>query len=370
MATLSDVAALAGVSISAVSRVLSDSPATRVRPETRERIHAAARELDYRPNFAGRALKLARSNVIALIVPDLTNAVFTELMHGVQQSALAHDYMVLLGRAEDIQPGGGVPGGGVSGGGVPGGGVSGDGASGDHASGGDGSGGDIIARLIGEGRVDGMLVQLGADADREGVESVLRTGAPVIFINSIEPGHVGAVALDDEAGARLATEHLIGLGHTRIALAGGTTFTAQRRERGFMAAMADAGLAVPAEFSTAFGYLPADGRRSLRALMTLKEPPTGLFVANVNAAIGALAEARALGVRIPEDLSVVAMHDAWTAENTWPPLTTVKMPLRELGARAVESLFKRMKGGEVEDIVVDAPPPVLIARESTAAPHR
>jgi LacI family transcriptional regulator len=355
MATLSDVAALAGVSISAVSRVLSDSPATRVRPETRERIHAAARELDYRPNFAGRALKLARSNVIALIVPDLTNAVFTELMHGVQHSALAHDYMVLLGRAEDIQPGGSVPGGDVPGGG---------------ASGSDAPGGDIIARLIGEGRVDGMLVQLGADADREGVESVLRTQAPVIFINSIEPGHVGAVALDDEAGARLATEHLIGLGHTRIALAGGTTFTAQRRERGFMAAMADAGLAVPAEFSTAFGYLPADGRRSLRALMTLKEPPTGLFVANVNAAIGALAEARALGVRIPEDLSVVAMHDAWTAENTWPPLTTVKMPLRELGARAVESLFKRMKGGEVEDIVVDAPPPVLIARESTAAPLR
>jgi LacI family transcriptional regulator len=89
----------------------------------------------------------------------------------------------------------------------------------------------------------------------------------------------------------------------------------------------------------------------------------------VNAAIGALAEARALGVRIPEDLSVVAMHDAWTAENTWPPLTTVKMPLRELGGRAVESLFKRMKGGEVEDIVVDAPPPVLIERESTAAPN-
>lgn len=338
MATLSDVAALAGVSISAVSRVLSDSPATRVRPETRERIHAAARELDYRPNFAGRALKLARSNVIALIVPDLTNAVFTELMHGVQESALAHDYMVLLGRAEDIQPGVDAP------------------------------ADDVIGRLIGEGRVDGMLVQLGADADRESVESVLKTGAPVIFINSIEPGHVGAVALDDDAGARLATEHLIELGHTRIALAGGTTFTAQRRERGFMAAMADAGLAVPTEFSTAFGYLPADGRSALRALMALKEPPTGLFVANVNAAIGALAEARALGVRIPEDLSVVAMHDAWTAENTWPPLTTVKMPLRELGARAVESLFKRMKDGDVEDIIVDAPPPVLIARESTAAP--
>lgn len=333
MATLSDVAALAGVSISAVSRVLSDSPATRVRPETRDRIHAAALQLDYRPNFAARALKLARSNVIALIVPDLTNAVFTELMQGVQQGAFGRDYMVLLGRAEDIQPGG-----------------------------------DTIGRLIGEGRVDGMLVQLGTDADRDSVESVLNAKAPVIFINSIEPGHLGAVALDDDAGARVATQHLIERGHTRIALAGGTitTFTAQRRERGFRAAMADAGLPVPEQFVTSFGYLPADGRQALRALMALSEPPTALFVANVNAAIGALAEARALGVRIPEDLSVVAMHDAWTAENTWPPLTTVKMPLRELGARAVESLYTRLKGGELDDVVVGDPAPELILRESTA----
>lgn len=333
MATLSDVAALAGVSISAASRVLSDAPATRVRPETRERIHAAARELDYRPNFAGRALKLARSNVIALIVPDLTNAVFTELMQGVQESAFGRDYMVLLGRAEDIRPGG-----------------------------------DMIGRLIGEGRVDGMLVQLGTDADRDSVESILNAKAPVIFINSIEPGHIGAVALDDDAGARVATQHLIERGHTRIALAGGTatTFTAQRRERGFRAAMADAGLPVPEQYVTSFGYLPADGRLALRSLVSLPEPPTALFVANVNAAIGALAEARALGVRIPEELSVVAMHDAWTAENTWPPLTTVKMPLRELGARAVESLYKRLKGGELDDVVVGDPAPELILRESTA----
>lgn len=337
MATLSDVAALAGVSISAVSRVLSDSPATRVRPETRDRIHAAALQLDYRPNFAARALKLARSNVIALIVPDLTNAVFTELMQGVQQGAFGRDYMVLLGRAEDIQPGG-----------------------------------DTIGRLIGEGRVDGMLVQLGTDADREGIESVLNAKAPVVFINSIEPGHVGAVALDDDAGARVATRHLIERGHTRIALAGGTatTFTAQRRERGFRAAMADAGLPVVEEYVTSFGYLPADGRRALRELMALPEPPTALFVANVNAAIGALAEARALHVRIPDDLSVVALHDAWTAENTWPPLTTVKMPLRELGERAVESLYLRLKGGEVDDVVVDDPAPELILRESTAVIDR
>ena len=105
MSTLSDVAALAGVSISAVSRVLSDAPSARVSAETRERIHAAAKQLDYRPNFVARALKFSRTNVIALVVPDLTNALFTELMHGVEEEAARRGYMVLLARAEGMPEG-------------------------------------------------------------------------------------------------------------------------------------------------------------------------------------------------------------------------------------------------------------------------
>lgn len=335
MATLSDVAKLAGVSISAASRVLSDAPATRVRPETRDRIRAAARELGYRPNFAGRALKLARSNVIALIVPDLTNALFTELMAGVEECAIERDYTVLLGRSEHMQPGG-----------------------------------DAISRLLGEGRVDGMLVQLRDRAGVAGVESLLRAKAPVIFINSIAGGHPGAVVLDDAHGARVATEHLIALGHTRIAMAGGTstTFSAQGRERGFRAAMTDAGLPVRAEYLTSLGYAPADGREAMRTLMGLEEPPSAVFIANINAAIGALGEARSLGLSIPEDVSMIALHDAWTAENTWPPLTTVQMPLHEQGRQAVLSLYERLRGGVPSDIQVDDPAPHLIVRESTSRP--
>lgn len=333
MATLRDVAVLAGVSISVTSRVLGNDPAARARPETRERIHAAARELDYRPNFAGRALKKARSNVIVLIIPDVSNAVFAELMSGVEEAALEHDYLVLLGKSEDMQPGG-----------------------------------NTISRLIREGRVDGMLVQLGDNVTRDGVESLLREKAPMVFINSLEAGHVGAVALDDEEGARVATEHLIRLGHRRIGFANGTTetFTAQRREKGFRAAMAAAGLVVENGTILSFGYKPEDGRAAMRELMALAEPPTALFIANVNAAIGALAEARALGVRVPEDLSVIAMHDVWTAEHTWPALTTVKMPLRELGRYGVQSLYEKLQGDEFRDIIVNHPPPRLILRDSTA----
>jgi LacI family transcriptional regulator len=335
MVTLSDVATLAGVSISAASRVLSNAPATRVRPETRDRIHAAARELDYRPNFAGRALKFARSNVIALIVPDLTNALFTELMTGVEEAAIERDYTVLLGRSENMQPGG-----------------------------------DAIARLLGEGRVDGLLVQLRDGSDVQGIESLLRAKAPVIFINSVADGPSGAVVLDDGNGARVATEHLIALGHTRIAMAGGSpsTFSAQRRKSGFRAAMADAGLPVLAQYVTSLGYSPAEGRAAMRTLMGLEEPPTAVFIANVNAAIGALGEARSLHLSIPEDVSVVALHDAWTAENAWPPLTTVEMPQRQMGRQAVQLLHERLLGGDAHNVVVDDPAPRLIVRESTSSP--
>jgi len=337
MATLSDVAALAGVSISAVSRVLSDAPATRVSAATRERIKSAAVQLDYRPNFAGRALKLSRSNVIALIVPDLTNAVFTELMHGVEDAALERDYMVLLGRAEVMKPGG-----------------------------------ETIKKLVGEGRVDGMLVQLGDIGTPEEFGAGSGTGsgarAPVIFINSVEDGHIGSVVLEDERAARLATEHLIELGHRRIGLITGDplAYTAIRRSHGFRKAMHDAGLTVPESYVTMLGYEARRGREAFRLQMSQELPPTALFIANVNAAFGALAEARIIGVRVPEDVSIIAMHETWSAENSWPPLTTVKMPLYELGTRAVQSLWARLHSGTVEDVVVSDPPPCLVLRESTA----
>jgi LacI family transcriptional regulator len=337
MATLSDVARLAGVSISAASRVLSDAPSTRVRPETRDRIKQAARELDYRPNFAGRALKFSRTNVIAMIVPDLTNAIFTELMRGVQDAAVEHDYMVLLGRTEDLKPGG-----------------------------------ESIRKLLGEGRVDGILVQPDDSAGLDDTTGLLGLTAPIVVINSIEHGNgnAGSVLLDDEAGARVATEHLIALGHRRIAHLGGslTSSSAQRRLRGYRAAMENAGLETPAELITSFGYLPGDGRKALQRMMSLGQPPTAAFVANVNAAIGALAEARSVSVGVPEDLSIVAYHDAWTAENTWPPLTTVKMPLYELGRHAVEALAARLDGSAIRDLVISEPRPKLIIRDSTRKP--
>lgn len=335
MVTLGDVAARAGVSISAVSRVLSDDPSSRVSDATRQRIIDAARDLRYRPNFAGRALKSSRTQVIGLVVPDLTNALFTELMHGAEDEAAAHRYTLLLGRADDARPSG-----------------------------------EVIARLLGEGRVDGMVVQVGDGVAPAGLGELVTAPAPLVLINSAYPGHVGSVALDDVKGARLATEHVLNLGHERVAFANGVprSFTAKRRRVGYRAAMRAAGVSVGTSYETRLGYTPEDGRDALRRLVALEEPPTAVVVANVNAAVGLLAEARALGIRVPRDLSVVCVHDSWTAENTWPPLTAVKMQLYVMGRRAARAVIRRIQSGDMADETITDPPPELVVRESTAPP--
>jgi LacI family transcriptional regulator len=300
---------------------------------TRERIENAARQLDYHPNFAARALKFSRTNVVALVVPDLTNAIFSELMRGVEEAAAELGYMVLLARAESLQPASAT-----------------------------------MAKLVGEGRVDGVLVQVGDNTTPEDLAGILDGRVPAVLINSRREDHVGSVILPDEAGVAVAVRHLVELGHTAIGLVNGlpTTDSAARRRTGFDRAMAAAGLAVTAELVTALGYDPQQGRAAMRILAALPERPTALVVANVNAALGLLVEARALGIRVPDDLSIVAIHDAWTAEIAWPPLTTVRMPLYELGKVSMTAIFDRIRSETIDDVVVTGPAPILVPRQSTA----
>lgn len=335
MATLNDVAVRAGVSVSAVSRVLSEKPGVRVSAATRQRIHDAARDLNYRPNFTARALKSSRTHAVGLVVPGVTNAIFAEMMRGVEEEANSKDYMVLIASTERLP-----------------------------------AGEESIPRLMGEGRVDGVIVQFGDHLSGDDLRTVTESGLPVIAINMINPGHGGSVRLEDEAGMRLATEHIVGLGHTRIGYAGGVpkSESGQRRFAGFLAAMKAAGLPIEPELVTKFGYYPKQGAQSLRSMAELTTLPTAVVVANINAAHGLLSEARRLGIRVPEDLSIIAMHDTWTAEIAWPPLTCVRMPLYEMGRTAMASLLDNINLGTAEDIVITNPAPQLVLRESTAPP--
>ena len=226
-------------------------------------------------------------------MPDLTNAIFTELMRGVEDEAHRRGYMVLLARAEGM-------------------------ADGEEA----------IPRLIGEGRVDGVLVQVGDNMRPQDLQSLVEGSLPVVFVE------LGPAAGRRVGGARGRARHphrppstSSTSGHRRIGLHQRVLRPPTPRgaaRPGFRQAMADAGLAVPDDHVTRLGYYPHSGGAALRRAGRARPPPTAVVVANVNAAHGALREARRLGLRVPEDLSIVAMHDAWTAENAWPPLTTVQ----------------------------------------------
>jgi LacI family transcriptional regulator len=335
VATLSQIARLAGVSVSVASRVLNGDPKLRTRPDTRDRVLKAAKDLNYTANYAGRALRLARSKALALIIPAVSSPLFADLLSGATEAAEAQEYTLLIGRSDRIT-----------------------------------AGSDTLRRLVGEGRVDGFLLQRSDDLSDQALENLVANDARIVLVTSRTPGRRGSVILDDVAGARLATEHLVSLGHTRIGLIGGVPSSdiARRREQGYALALHEANLRRREAWVRRLGYSPEMAAAAMESLMATDPRPTGVVVANVNGAIGALTALRRLGIDVPGEMSVVAYHDEWVAEHTWPPLTTVKMPYYQVGVQAVQSLLSQLSGSPPQDVVVRDPAPLLVQRMSTAPP--
>lgn len=333
MVRLADIAREAGVSIGLVSRILNEDPAVRATEETRGRVRSVARTLGYQPNYAARALRLARTNTIALALPVLSNPIFGRLHRGVDDEARRLGYTLLLARSESL---------------------------GERRE---------LSTLVDEGRVDGFLLQ-GRD-DETDADLAARIGrAPVVLINSIIPGRPGSVMIDDQGAAELATQHLLDRGHRRLALANGlpSSETARRRQLGFLAAAGRAGLDVDRLPITHDGYDPGSAKGAVAKLLarrTARTRPTGLVVANVNAALAVLTELRSHGLRTPEDISVIAIQDAWTANHSWPPISAVRLPVYEQGVRSLAMLHAALTGGPMSDVIVDQPPE-LIERDSVS----
>ena len=335
MVKISDVSARAGVSPGAVSRVLSGDPTLRVSEETRERVLSAARDLSYVPNHAARALRTSRSSNLALIVPDVTSAVFAELARGAEEQAGMRDLTIVLARAEQLD-----------------------------------TDSSWLRRVVGEGRIDGVILQVPDSAPESSIEALVDRDVPVVLINSMSGGPVSSLVLDDAAGIRVAVDHLHSLGHHSIGFVGGSprSATGRRRLRGFVDAIDALGMETRDEWMTGVGYSGAEGREAVTELLSRSTLPTGLVVANLNAALGVLAEIHARDLRVPGDISIVALHDVWYADATWPPMTTVKMPLRELGSEAVSLLLDQKADSPPEHRVIHAPAPELIVRSSTSVP--
>jgi LacI family transcriptional regulator len=315
--------------------VLNDDPTVSIRPETRERIVNAARELDYRPNAFARGLKLARTMTFGMVIPNLAYPVNAEIIRGAERRAAAAGYVILLADAEEFE-----------------------------------QAGEAFQRLLLERRVDGLLIASGGGASSDGVlRRLLREGLPFVLVNR-RVGQLGpSVTADDALGMQMAVEHLVRLGHSRIGhIAGpGDADTARRRLAGFRAGLRAHGLRSSPRAIVEAKLDEEAGHDAMERLLELRTRPTAVTVWSIAAAVGALAATRDQGVAVPEELSVVAFHDVPMAGYLDPPLTTIRMPLWEMAERSVECLLRLVAGEQVQDVVI-ATKPVLIERSSTAPP--
>lgn len=331
--TIADVAARAGVNRAIVSRVSNNDPRLAIRDSTRQRVLKAIEDLGYRPNVAARSLRTARAGTVGMLIPDFANPAYTAIIKGAEIAAAAAGSVLLTGSIE-----------------------------------GAGKSADNYLQLLGNGRVDGLLLAIGGHRASD-EESLARLGFPWLFVNRTGTGRRRYVIQDDARAVTLAVEHLIGLGHTRIAhISGpGDNDSAQRRRRGYVKAIQSAGLAQESGTIIPGRYTPDGGAAAMERALRMPVPPTAVITGNTASAIGVLQAAYRLGVNVPADVSVVAIHDVPMAAHLVPPLTTVMMPLEGLGARAVELLLERPADEDIREVAQE--PVRLIVRESTAPPR-
>jgi len=327
---LVDVADACGVTVSIVSRVLNGDPTVSARPETRARILEAAQRLSYVPNGIARGLRRSRTMTIGAVLPNLAYAVNAEILRGAERRAASEGYVLLVADAMEFGPTSAA-----------------------------------YQRLLMEGRVDGLLIASATTA--EGATTALSTlPLPVVHANRRGANFGVSVSVDDEFGIGLAVDRLVDLGHTRIGYVAGPcdADTARRRRAGFRARIEAHGLRLKSSMVVETVFTEAGGFEAMQQLLELRRPPTAVVAASFASAVGVMSAVTTTGLRVPDEISVIGFHDAPVAAYLNPPLSTVRMPLAEMAAAAVETLVRLIDGKEVEDIVIRSPTPVLIERGS------
>ncbi len=325
--TIIDVARLAGVSVSTVSKVINDRYG--VAPETYDKVMDIVSDLGYESSLVASSLRRHSTNVIGILVPEF-EPFSTELLKGISSAVEGTGYELLAysGNLEHNQVGW------------------------ERRS---------LSRLAGT-LIDGAVIVAPT-------ASVTDATIPVVAVDP-HTGKTGpsTVEADNVGGARAATQHLIELGHRRIAHIRGRTdlVSAQLREQGYREALVAAGIPFDPELVRVGGYRAAETTDAARELLSRSDRPTAVFAANDLSAIRVLEIARELGLRVPEDLSVVGFDNVPEAANAVPALTTVAQPLHQMGAEAVRLLLGLLAGGTTEDHLLL--PASLVVRASTSPP--
>lgn len=317
--SIKDIARIAGVAPSTVSRALADSP--RVSEETRQRIQHIAQDLAYTPSLAARSLVKGDSPIIGVLSPTLSDPYVASVMKGLEAASHEAGYQRLVASSQ-----------------------------------GDAQREIDMVRLLQGHNVAGLII-LSARAGRRYDDVLAHIDVPVIFINGQHEGdQVYSVATDNEYGAGLATGYVLAQGHRRIAYLGGPAKGRSQiaRAAGYRRALEEAGAPFRPGWLLAGDGSIAAGREALRWWLAqpASDRPTAIFCYNDLSALGLLSEAYQQGVGVPDDLSVLGFDNVPMAEISIPPLTTVEQRTEELGRLAVSTLLAALAGKPVADIIL------------------
>ena len=328
--TLHDVAARAGVSAMTASRAISGEGA--VSRRSKHKVMAAAEALGYMPNVSARVMRGARSNVLGIMLNDLTSAHLNAMVMEISKAIRSHNRDLVIYNMfytnEAPREGSSV-------------------------------------NLLG-GVCDGFLVLQGI------TDSLLRvlekSAKPIVLMNFWRaPTSLPVVRADNFVSSREAVRHLLELGHRRIAYIGGTNNSGQNQQRlqGYLAAMAEAGVEVPLEWQQTGNFSHLAGLEATKRLLELAQRPTAIFAASDRMAFGVMEAARAAGLRLPDELSIVGYDDIEAAALTDPPLTSIRPPLQRLAEAGVQELIARVDKSPQQHSCIELPSE-LILRASTA----
>ncbi|WP_100498073.1 LacI family DNA-binding transcriptional regulator [Geodermatophilus chilensis] len=334
--TLRDVAVRAGVHVSTASRVLrrrDRGTESRGRlSDTAERVRRIADELGYRPDPYAASLRTQRTDTFGVLVPALTDLVLATIYDAIEETAKERGYDTFVANTRD----------------------------------------DLEEQrrrvdLLLDRRVDGLILG-DARLDSTFVDELAARDVPFVLTSRRHGAHP-SVTCDDELGGRLAAQHLLALGHRRVAVVAGEPYasTGQDRTRGFLDVCRESGVRVPASRVLHSRFDVAGGRAAAERLLAVRTPPTAVFAVNDFAAIGVMGALRDYGMRVGEDVAVVGYNDVPIARELPVPLSTVRSPLREMGEQAVAALCARLDG---QDIGVVRLAPEMIRRASSVPVRR
>jgi alanine racemase len=328
MANIQQVAKQAGVSVATVSRVLNSQ--NTVSAKTKMRVEEAIKKLNYEPSLLGRNLRTSESRLLLILIPTISNPFYLEIIKGIEQVAISQNYNILLCET-DSNP----------------------------------EKENIYFDLVRKKMADG-IISMDPAVNVETLKKLAENYA-IIQCSEYEEGTgIPYVTIDNEEASYRAVKHLIQIGHKKIALMNSDEkyLFARQRKMGYKRALEENGITLKNEYiipTQRLGF--ENGQQAMKKILNLQDRPTALFAVSDLLAIGALKEINAAGLHVPNDIAVVGFDKIDFSNMTNPTLTTIAQPMKRMGSVAARMLIEKIKGEEVESIILDHE---LVIRESTS----